>query len=159
MGKDSDSSYSDSGSGNLEEELKAKCQDLNIADKVLFINSFKAISFYEFFDCFVLPSDQEGLSIALLEAMSFELPGIVTGRQKCHEVIVHGYNGYIIEPNNKYELADTIEYIYKFPKRSLGQNAKATVLNNFSLNKMTQEYSKIFNELNVKQYNYSNRNK
>ncbi len=138
------------GSGDLQENLKIKCQNLNIQDKVLFINSNKAISFYEFFDCFVLPSDQEGLSIALLEAMSFELPSIVTGKQKCHEVIVHGYNGYIFEPDNKYELADTIEYIYKFPKRSIGQNAKSTILTNFNLSKMTQQYCKIFNELSNK---------
>lgn len=137
------------GRGPMELLLKAKANNLNISDKVIFSWDNQAFGYYNLFDCFVLPSDQEGLSIALLEAMSFGLPCIVASTENSHEVISSGENGFIIKSNDKNELAQVLEFLYKNKglREKIGLEARNIVKNDFSLDNMVKKYDNIFNDL------------
>ena len=69
------------GDGNCEEELKKLANDLGVSDRVMFkgyVNHDSIGEIYRNSDLFVLPSQNEGMSNALLEAMASGLPVIVT---------------------------------------------------------------------------------
>ena len=48
----------------------------------------------------VVPSSYEGFGIVYLEGMRFGLPAIGTSTGAAREIITHGENGYLIEPND-----------------------------------------------------------
>ncbi len=136
------------GFGPEQAKLEALIQELHLSNKVTLIIGKPACSYYPFFDLFVQPSLSEGLSIALLEAMSFGICPIVTGRD--HSVIAHQYNGLIIKPTLK-ALIDSISCMYydrPLIKR-LGNQAKKTVNESYTIKKMATQYVIIFKTLKI----------
>lgn len=137
------------GNGPEEQALRLQTQALNIAEKVTFITGQKAAPYYKQFDCFVQPSRYEGLSLALLEALYFELPVIVTSPTQHHEVITHGYNGLIISPNNKKALTQSLELILTQGtlREELKSRARQTIIKNFTLQQTISNYQTLIKTL------------
>ena len=69
--------------------------------------------FYRGGDCFVLPSQGEGLGMCVQEAMACGLPVITTGWSAMTDYIKDGENGLFID--NKLETIDDIGFISKCP--------------------------------------------
>src|SRR5205807_5036998 len=67
-------------------------------------------------DLFVLPSLAEGFGHVLLEAMSCGLPVIGTSRSAALDLIEPGEHGFILEPGNTTQLAESIEYFLRRPE-------------------------------------------
>lgn len=85
------------GGGEEENRLKALAQELVVANRVIFVGyDLEPYKYYPLFDCFVLSSATEGLSIALLEAMAFGLPIVTTNSQVEHDVITNGEEGFVV---------------------------------------------------------------
>ncbi|HXF86148.1 MAG TPA: glycosyltransferase family 4 protein [Anaerolineales bacterium] len=57
----------------------------------------------------VVPSSYEGFGIAYLEGMGFGLPAIGTTAGAAREVITHGENGYLIEPDDATSLTNYLD--------------------------------------------------
>lgn len=133
------------GSGELESYLKNKVIELGIVDKVIFAQSNSAYAFYPLFDVFVLTSKEEGLSIALLEAMSFGLPCILTNKTKEHEVITDNIDGFVITMNQQDYLPDLFKQLKNdiVLRQKIAQNAQNTVKTKFCFNKMVNKYKNI----------------
>lgn len=134
------------GHGPLQQELKNLVQRLDLAKHVNFINSHTPHQYYPLFDCFVLPSHQEGQSIALLEAMSWGITPIITNSHTSHDIIKHLENGLICKPNDMQDLAQKIISIYLQPaiKAQLAQAAYQTVQNFFNLTHTADQYLKLY---------------
>ena len=67
------------GQGQLEERLKCLVKELKLENNVKFLGYVEAPhACFKYCDVFILPSEFEGLSNALLEAMAFGLPCIST---------------------------------------------------------------------------------
>lgn len=64
-------------------------------------------------DLFVMSSSNEGLPIALTEAVISGLPCIVTNVGGCSEIIKRSNNGAVVEPRNPQALADAITNLVK----------------------------------------------
>ena len=101
--------------------------------------------FFRRMDVFVMPSYFEGLPMALLECMSYGVVPVVTPVGSIPQVVNDGKNGLltkikdvgsIVEAIKK--LADDRALLY-----SMGQEARTTILNNFS----TEEYIRKLNML------------
>ncbi len=76
------------GQGKLRYRLKRQAQRLGIADQVNIIGYQEHMAhIYKKADIFVLPSIQEGLSVALMEAMAAGLPCIVSDIRGNRELI------------------------------------------------------------------------
>lgn len=80
-------------------------------------------------DIFVLPSYNEGLPMALLEAMGWGLPVITTPVGGISEVINTGENGLLFNPGNIQQLSDSMNALAKNKglRDYLGNNARASV--------------------------------
>jgi glycosyltransferase involved in cell wall biosynthesis len=87
------------GTGDAEPSLRSLAARLRIADLVTFMGYVpreRMGQVYHAADIFVLPSQQEGMSIALLEAMASGLPVIVTPTGGTDELVTKGHNGDIV---------------------------------------------------------------
>lgn len=87
------------GTGDAEPQLRQAADRLHVADAVTFagfVPRERMPAVYREADVFVLPSQQEGMSIALLEAMAAGLPVIVTDTGGTAELVSEGENGEIV---------------------------------------------------------------
>lgn len=77
-------------------------------------------------DVFVLPSHDEGLPMAMLEAMSVGLPIVVTPVGGIPDVIVNGCEGFLVSVGEVNELAETLENLINSQalRNDLGTNAR-----------------------------------
>ncbi|UCH89386.1 MAG: glycosyltransferase family 4 protein [Thermoplasmata archaeon] len=137
--------------GNFESE-KIKRRIEGLKDQSWFLHQLPVArdeikNYYLASDAFVLPSYIEGISSSLIEAMSCELPPIVSNVGGNVEVVEHDINGLVVEPRDVENLRKSIEKLIKNKKmRSrIGKNARITVVNNFSLNKKSDLYIKLYN--------------
>lgn len=80
-------------------------------------------------DVFVLPSYNEGLPMALLEAMSWGLPVISTPVGGIPEIVTHTKNGLLVSPGNIEQLSAAMQSLIRQEdlRLSLGSNAKLSI--------------------------------
>jgi len=94
------------GDGPLEQELREECRKRDLGECVLFCGAREDIvDLYNAADAFVMSSEFEGLSAALLEAASMGLPAVVTDVGGNAEVVVHDVTGYLVPPGEPLPLA------------------------------------------------------
>lgn len=100
------------GEGELEHTLKELASELGIGDKVLFHGNIENIH-PEIADAemFVLSSEYEGLSNALLEAMMMGIPCISTACEGSTDVISDGKNGILTPVGDKQALLQAMEHL------------------------------------------------
>ena len=135
------------GSGPQEQVLKKLAQELGVEDKITFIIGQLAQPYYALFDCFVLSSKNEGISLALLEAMSMGVPCIITHDTKKHAVITHEQTG-IIARQTERDIAEKIIQLNMQPDwaKHIGLTAQQMVQNDFNLGQTMREYAHVFNQ-------------
>jgi glycosyltransferase involved in cell wall biosynthesis len=88
------------GTGDAEAALKRQAHQLGIEDRVEFagfVSREQMPKIYRQAAIFVLPSQSEGMSIALLEAMSSGLPVVVTNTGGTDELVTAGVNGLVVD--------------------------------------------------------------
>ncbi|NEO94826.1 MAG: glycosyltransferase family 4 protein, partial [Moorea sp. SIO3G5] len=80
-------------------------------------------------DIFILPSYNEGLPMAMLEAMGWGLPVITTPVGGIPELVVHGDNGLLVKPGEIPELSMAMQTLINDQalRLSLGRKARASV--------------------------------
>jgi glycosyltransferase involved in cell wall biosynthesis len=138
------------GGGSQEQELKLLCTKIGIKNNVIFTGyRTDAVGFYSLFDCFVLASQSEGLSISLLEALCFGLPIITTSATHQHDVIENNTHGIVIQPGNELQLSSSIKTLFETAGKieSMRQANKFLVMQNFSLNTTINLYHDLYKTL------------
>ncbi|WP_437690935.1 glycosyltransferase family 4 protein [Sorangium sp. So ce176] len=97
-------------------------------------------------DFFVLPSRDEGLPLAVLEAMARRLPVVVTPVGGVPEVVRDEEHGLLVPVDAPDALADAIERLARDPAlgRRLGEAGHVRVRDDFSFEKMTRKYEQLY---------------
>jgi len=133
------------GLGPMEHALKEKAKFLGIADKVIFIVGQPAYRYYLLFDCFTLGYNKEGISVALLEAMSFNVACVVADVDHDH-IIQHDVNGLLVREPDAIALSNEIVRLVVDPQlaKKCGRNARDMVDKQFTFEKMQKDYEDIF---------------
>ncbi len=134
------------GTGSQEKWLKERARELGIEDGVKFVIAQPAYGYYSLFDCFVQTSDKEGISMALLEAMSFSLPCVVTGIQGAHSVITHGRTGLVVPAGSAERVAHGVMKLVESAslRKELGAQAQRAVEDQFDSMQMVKRYDALF---------------
>jgi glycosyltransferase involved in cell wall biosynthesis len=113
------------GDGEYKEKLQQMAIDLGVDDKVSFLGKISdrdhIKQLFDEADIFVLPSRQEGLPRAMIEAMSRALPCIGTNVGGIEELID---NDFIINVNDPQALADKVMLLANSPELLTEQSAK-----------------------------------
>lgn len=138
------------GSGRLESELKQQAAHLSCLDAITFAGQREDVpQVLCAFDSFVLPSIDEGLGVALIEAMSVSLPCIATAVGGIPEVIVNEKVGYLVPCKNPDALAKAmIECcsVSEDERRRIGSAACEMVNARFSEDIFTAELKKVYED-------------
>jgi len=95
-------------------------------------------------DAFILPSVDEGLPMAILEAMRDSLPVISTKVGGIPEMIEDGYNGLFINPCAE-DIYHLLAHLKDYDWGLMGLNARITYEEKFSVDKMVEGYAKLLN--------------
>ena len=132
------------GDGPEKENLIKLTKKLKISNKVLFlgfISHDKLNSLYNIGDVYVLTSEQEGLSLSLLEALATTVPVISTNIVGNPEVIIHKETGLLFEPGNVNQLVNNLKYVLENPDKAeiIGKNARKYIVSNYSTHKIMKK--------------------
>jgi glycosyltransferase involved in cell wall biosynthesis len=102
--------------------------------------------FYQAMDLMVMPSSHEGLANALLEAMACGVPVLAHAACGATEVIEDGVNGILCHIQEAGDLAVAIDHLINHPHHltSMGQSARASAVENFSLRSMMANYVTVY---------------
>lgn len=123
------------GSGKEESALKDEAKILNIMDIVRFCgwtSGNKKKTLLSECQMLVLPSYNEGLPIAILEAMSYGMPIVATNVGDIPSAVKNGENGYTVEPGNIQELKEAIKLVMDEKKfRKFSSDSLCKVLHAF----------------------------
>ncbi len=133
------------GSGEMEAELRKSA-----GRRVIFGGYVPdPCLYYQASDLFVLPSETEGLSNSMLEAMACGLPVLATRVGAAVELVQNGENGRLISAGDCAELAEAMEFFLTDPKegRRMGTNARELVSQEYSLDKTVERLMDIYAEL------------
>ncbi len=119
------------GDGEVE-PARQLIESLNLGDRVTildWINTQQRNELLAKAHVFVLPSYNEGLPMALLEAMSWGLPAITTPVGGIPEVIAQAETGLLVNPGDIQQLSDALQLLIANEdlRLSLGTNARARV--------------------------------
>ena len=137
------------GNGSLKEELEKLAKKLksnvefkgNIPNEKLPLELNKS-------EIFILPSLYENCPKTLLEAMSCGLPCIGTNVPGIREIIKHKENGYLCGTDDK-SIRKAIKEVLenKQLREKISKNARKTILENFSLERILENEIKVFEAL------------
>lgn len=134
------------GDGPLKAELESLVSQLGLNEKVSFlgyVNSSDLPAMYADATIYVLSSEQEGLSISLLEAMTSGCLVISTSGTGSEDAIQHAENGFLYTPADIADLTRLLKYCLSLEgesRQSLIQAARNTVRLNFSNERVIKEW-------------------
>jgi glycosyltransferase involved in cell wall biosynthesis len=136
--------------GEPDHGLYRRLEQLEIADAVEFsphMGPQKLRDLLRTLDVFVIPSRQEGLCIAALEAMACGCPLVSTRCGGPEEFIINGETGFLVG-FDPVEMADAITRIIgnEFLRQRLAEAARALVLRNYSVGKAEGVFWAAFEE-------------
>jgi glycosyltransferase involved in cell wall biosynthesis len=104
-------------------------------------------------DVFMQLSEREGLSLALLESKAAGVPAIVVGSQGSWEPINPGTTGLLLEPPATVDkIVDRTVFLYRNPelRKKMGEMAQVEAQREYTLQKMVDDYIRIYNEARAK---------
>jgi glycosyltransferase involved in cell wall biosynthesis len=126
------------GHGALLKELSEVVRARRLSDRIIF-EGFKndVRPYFQMADAFILTSHNEGLSIAMLEAMACGLPCIVTIVGGAAEAITNGREGLLVSPGDTNEICNGICRLAANPSErvEMGRRARMRVCEDFDTHK------------------------
>jgi glycosyltransferase involved in cell wall biosynthesis len=106
------------GQGPMEEEMRALHDRLDLGDRVLLLGRRDdAVRVLAACDVFTMASDNEGLPVALMEALALGLPVAATAVGGIPEAVTDGVEGLLVAPKDPEALAGAITAITEDPSR------------------------------------------
>ncbi len=138
------------GDGPQISEYRDMSRQLGVDDHVVFLGRCDCMpEFYASLNAFVLPSRDEGLPIALLEAMASGRMVIATDVGSVPSVVHHRQNGLLIPRDNLEGLIAAMLATASNRERiqSLGTAARSEVTEHYSSSRMVHRYAELYQEL------------
>lgn len=144
----SDSLLLIAGSGPLEAELREECNRLGLSERVRFCGTSENIlPLFHCADAFVLASEFEGLSGALIEASSMGLPAAVTDVGGNGEIVLNGVTGYCVPPQDPSRLAaamQQLESLSEEQRQVFSTAARHHCWEHYRLQAITRQWAELY---------------
>lgn len=130
------------GTGEEEPSLKHLVREKGLEHKVFlpgYVSDVKRILAEA--DCFVFPSYQEGLPVAVMEAMAAGLPIVASKIRGVTDLIEHGQGGYLVQGFDPVDYAVKVRRLFteKYGKSAVPRNVRR-----YQMGQWNQERIKLF---------------
>jgi glycosyltransferase involved in cell wall biosynthesis len=138
------------GQGPLRRELAEYSHRQGIQHQVHLVGSVPNVVDYLYAaDAFILPSSTEGVSNALLEAMSVGLPVVGSDIAGNQELIEDGVHGFLVPSDDAQMLAMSLRKLLHDGElaRWLGGNAYQHIVDCFDIRKIARRYHLLYRQL------------
>lgn len=134
------------GDGELRNKIEKKIEELDLKNDVILKGQKENINKeLNNASVFVLSSNYEGLPLSVLEAMACGLPIVTTDAGGVIDIVKNNYNGYIVEKNNKNELANAMLKICNNKELMRDMGMKSYGLSKkYDIKKVASEYEKLY---------------
>ncbi len=135
------------GDGPLRGDLEALARNLGIADQVAFrgvVNTVPDVLAGS--SLFVLPSIDEGLSLAIMEAMATGLPVLTTAVGGNPEVVADGETGRLVPARDPQALADAMLAMLADPAAlaAMGRAGRQRIERHFDVARTVADYERLY---------------
>jgi glycosyltransferase involved in cell wall biosynthesis len=137
------------GDGPLRGELESHVAHCSLQQKITFAGDRPDVErLMTGADIATLSSQSEGISLTLLEAMATGLPVVATNVGGNPTIITEGRDGHLVEqnvPSYSTALGRLVES--ETVRRQLGERARTTVIEKWSVTRMAEQYQELYAEL------------
>ncbi len=143
------------GGGSLEQDLKARStSDIHFVGPVDDVCPYLQAA-----DIFVLPSNAEGISGSMLEAMAVGLPVVVTNVGAAGSVITPEKNGLLVPSGDVQAVKNALDFLLRNPtmQAELGRNARSKVEKDYSITSVCDRLVAFYTQLAMKKNQFSRR--
>ena len=130
--------------------MRDKATALGIASYVIFAGYCEEVErYYAIMDISVLTSLSEGLSITLLESMSYGLPVVITRVGGNPEVVVDGQTGYLVPARDVPSFVERVVRLLQNPdlRARMGQEGCRRIMQKFQMKDVAKRYLEIYTDL------------
>ena len=147
--KEYDILYVICGDGPLKAQLRAKAEELGVRDRLKLLGFRKDIAeLHKAADIFVFPSLQEGLPVALMEAMASGLPIVASKIRGNEDLISNNQGGYLVNPTDSEQVAKAIEKMIQNPeKREKMEERNLEIITKYGQETVLQKMDEFFDEI------------
>lgn len=147
--KEYDILYVICGDGPLKAQLRAKAEELGVRDRLKLLGFRKDIAeLHKAADIFVFPSLQEGLPVALMEAMASGLPIVASKIRGNEDLISNNQGGYLVNPTDSEQVAKAIEKMIQNPKkREKMEKRNLEIITKYGQETVLQKMDEFFDEI------------
>jgi glycosyltransferase involved in cell wall biosynthesis len=138
------------GASEMPEEPRALAAGLGILDRIHLLGRRADMpEVLAAYDLFVLPSESEGMSNAILEAMAMRLPVVATAVGGAPVVIEEGRTGFLVAYPDRSAMADRFRRLLTDPglRRAVGEAARPAVVAGFSAAFMVRSMESLYARL------------
>jgi len=138
------------GDGPLLLGMKRLSRKLDIENSVQFEGHIPMVkNFLQASDIFVLPSLQEGMPNALLEAMACGLPPVATRIGGVEDIIIEGENGILVKPGDAADLAAGLRKFLADHDllETIASKAQQTIRDHYTLESIVPRYLSLYKSL------------
>lgn len=136
--------------GGDADALKRQAAVLGIANSVIFAGFREDVGlFYNLCDVFTLPSLNEGLGTAVLDAMALRKPVVVSAAGGLPEIVQNGESGRVTPVGNVAALSAALVHCFNEPQNSqnMAERGYERLLENFTLDKMVEGNLAVYKKL------------
>lgn len=150
LAKHPDTYFVFAGDGPQTDNLKARIAEMGLQERVLMLGLRRdVVRILQSLDIFVLPTHQEALGTAFVEAGATGLPCIGTRVDGVPEVIAEGETGLLVPPQDPTAIAAAILALLDDPerRREMGRAANERVASCFSRQAMAEGMLAVYRRL------------
>ena len=134
------------GDGDIRKDLEDLVTQKSLGSYISFVGMSNEVPAYlKKSDIFILPSEDEGLPMSILEAMREGLPIVSTPVGGIPEMIEDGVQGILIDPSTT-GVFEFLNHINDFDWLTMGHNSRITFDNKFASKTMVLNYINLLKE-------------
>ena len=135
------------GDGPQEETLRTQIAEAGLEDAFTLPGRLSEVRpWLQAMDIYLMTSAFEGLPIAMMEAMSMELPVVATSAGGIGEAVRSGVDGYLRPVEEWSDLEQDVQSLIDNPdeRTRMGQNARQRIIDAFSIRRMTTALERVY---------------
>lgn len=141
------------GEGDEKVNLEKMVKDLGLEKQINFaglVPHEKLPAYYQSAGVFVLPSQNEGMSNSMLEALSSGLPLLATDTGGTQELVENGVNGFILKMKSAEDIAEKLEILIQDEelRKRMGAASRKKA-ERMSWQNVANKYISLFNEIKL----------